>query len=80
MKYNLLSMVAFAAFVLLTFWRELELFLRPHPHVVWASVSYEKSSAMKYQTRGYGGREGTREDAYFVRLIFNYKAKYPSGA
>ncbi len=73
---GIIGLVAFVVFVLLTLAREIELYLHPHPRIVWNRVILERGQAMKWDAMG----NGTLMDAHFVRLTFLNKARTPSGA
>lgn len=72
---RLMAMVAFAGFVVLTAWREIDLLLQPRPRVDFDGLSPE--TARLPNVTPDGKREGKL--GYFTRLAFKNNAKNPSG-
>jgi len=73
---RLMILIAFGTFFILTGWREVDAFLQPHPRVEYAGLFPTSIRRLEYRVK-YGTYEV--HDGYFVRLVFQNKAKNPSG-
>jgi hypothetical protein len=69
--------VAFASFVILTVYREVELYLQPRPKVEFDALSPAKAIVT---TRNFADGTTAGDWGYFYRIAFRNNARSPSGA